>query len=96
MYITHSHLNQLVKGSLAEGETFGDFSLSLPMGSHTMDVTIETLDADGAVLFSKTVNDVPLRRNSITTLTGAMYSPAATTATFTLNTDWLPGNSVNF
>ena len=70
--------------------------LFLASDEQTMDVTIETLDADGAVLFSKTVNDVPLRRNSITTLTGAMYSPAATTATFTLNTDWLPGNSVNF
>lgn len=70
--------------------------LFLASDEQIMDVTIETLDADGAVLFSKTVNDVPLRRNRVTTLTGAMYSPAAATATFTLSTDWLPGNSVNF
>lgn len=70
--------------------------LFLASDEQKMDVTIETLDADGAVLFSKTVPNVPLRRNRVTTLTGAMYSPAATTATFTLNTDWLPGNSVNF
>lgn len=70
--------------------------LFLASDEQKMDVTIETLDADGAVLFSKTVNDVPLRRNRVTTLTGAMYSPAAATATFTLSTDWLPGNNLNF
>lgn len=70
--------------------------LFLASDEQTMDVTIETLDADGAVLFSKTVPNVPLRRNRVTTLTGAMYSPAAATATFTLSTDWLPGNNLNF
>ena len=70
--------------------------LFLASDEQKMDVTIETLDADGAVLFSKTVNDVPLRRNRVTTLTGAMYSPAAATATFMLSTDWLPGNNLNF
>ena len=70
--------------------------LFLASDEQKMDVTIETLDADGEVLFSKTVPNVPLRRNRVTTLTGAMYSPAAATATFTLSTDWLPGNSVNF
>lgn len=82
-------------GEAGEKTSAIDF-LFLASDEQIMDVTIETLDADGAVLFSKTVSDVPLRRNSITTLTGAMYSPAAATATFTLNTDWLPGNSVNF
>ena len=36
-----------VKGSLAEGETFGDFSLSLPMGSHTM-VVVAYLSKEGS------------------------------------------------
>ena len=70
--------------------------LFLASDEQKMDVTIETLDADGAVLFSKTVPNVPLRRNRVTTLTGAMYSPAAATATFMLSTDWLPGNNLNF
>jgi len=82
-------------GEAGEKTTAINF-LFLATDEQIMDVTIETLDADGAVLFSKTVSDVPLRRNRVTTLTGAMYSPAAATATFTLNTDWLPGNSVNF
>ena len=83
-----------------EGETGQTTSainfLFLASDEQKMDVTIETLDADGAVLFSKTVPNVPLRRNRVTTLTGAMYSPAAATATFTLSTDWLPGNNLNF
>ena len=82
-------------GEAGEKTTAINF-LFLASDEQKMDVTIETLDADGAVLFSKTVNDVPLRRNRVATLTGAMYSPAATTATFTLNTDWLPGNNLNF
>ncbi|MBO4840497.1 MAG: FimB/Mfa2 family fimbrial subunit [Bacteroidaceae bacterium] len=82
-------------GEAGEKTTAINF-LFLAADEQTVDVTVETLDADGAVLFSKTVNNVPLRRNRVTTLTGAMYSPAAATASFTLNTDWLPGNSLNF
>jgi hypothetical protein len=82
-------------GEAGEKTTAINF-LFLATDEQTVDVTVETLDADGAVLFSKTVTNVPLRRNRVTTLTGAMYSPAAATTAFTLNTDWLPGNSVNF
>lgn len=82
-------------GEIGETTTAINF-LFLASDEQTMDVTIETLDADGEVLFSKTVPNVPLRRNRVTTLTGAMYSPAAPTATFTLSTDWLPGNNLNF
>ena len=82
-------------GEAGEKTTAINF-LFLATDEQIMDVTIETLDTDGTVLFTKTVSDVPLRRNRVTTLTGAMYSPAAATTAFTLNTDWLPGNSVNF
>ena len=68
----------------------------LATDEQTVDVTIETLDADGAVLFSKTVNDVPLKRNRTTTLTGAMFSADATAGSFTLNSDWLPNNNLDF
>lgn len=33
---TEAYKHEQVKGSLEEGETFGQFSLSLPMGSYTM------------------------------------------------------------
>ena len=95
--IDNTGLSNTVGGSGATGYTTTATNfLFLATDEQTVDVTIETLDKDGAVLFSKTVNDVPLRRNRVTTLTGAMYSPAAATASFTLNTDWITGNSVDF
>lgn len=95
--LDNTGFSNTVYGMGETGETTSALNfLFLASDEQKMDVTIETLDADGAVLFSKTVNDVPLRRNRITTLTGAMYSPAAATATFMLSTDWLPGNNLNF
>lgn len=95
--LDNTGFSNTVYGEGNTGETTSALNfLFLATDEQKMDVTIETLDADGAVLFSKTVNDVPLRRNRVTTLTGAMYSPAAATATFTLSTDWLPGNNLNF
>ena len=72
-------------------------ALFLAADEQTMDITVQTLDASGNVLFSKVVKNVPLKRNRQTTLTGAMYSPAAISAgSFTVNTDWLPTNTVEF
>jgi hypothetical protein len=63
-----------------------------------MDVTIETLDAaDGNVLFSKTITDVPLKRNRMTTLTGAIYSSVNVTgSSFQIDSDWIDAENVNF
>lgn len=95
--LDNTGFSNTVYGTGETGETTSAINfLFLASDEQTMDVTIETLDADGEVLFSKTVPNVPLRRNRVTTLTGAMYSPAAPTATFTLSTDWLPGNNLNF
>ena len=71
--------------------------LFLATDEQTMDVTIETLDAEDNVLFSKTITDVPLERNRQTTLTGAIYSSAAVSArSFQINSDWLTENNVAF
>lgn len=70
--------------------------LFLATDEQTMDVTIETLDAGGNVLYSNTVLDVPFKRNKITTVTGPMYSGSAKES-FLLNTDWItPGETVSF
>lgn len=71
-------------------------ALFLATDEQTMNITIETLDEDGNVLFSKTVPNVPLKRNRETTLTGAMYSASASAGSFQLNADWLTGNGVSF
>ena len=62
--------------------------LFLKNDEQTMNITIETLDDDGNVLFSKVVSNVPFKRNRITSLTGSMYSPGSVSATFSVETDW--------
>ena len=61
-----------------------------------IDVTIDALDADGAVLFSKTVENVPFKRNRLTKLTGAMYTNDAVSTTFQVETAWLTDYNMNF
>lgn len=62
----------------------------------TMNITIEVLDSDENVLFSKTVNNVPLRRNRETTLTGKIFTAGTSEAALQLETSWLQGNTVEF
>ena len=61
-----------------------------------INITIEVLDASDNVLFTKTVNNVPLRRNRQTTLSGAIFTAGTSGAAFKLETSWLPGNTVEF
>ena len=70
--------------------------LFLASDEDTIDVTIETLDEDGNMLFSKTVANVPFKRNRITKLTGAMYTNDAISGSFQLETDWLQDQEVSF
>lgn len=71
----------------------------LATDEQTMDVTIETLDAEGNTIFSTLVSNVPFKRNRITRLTGAMYdvSASATAGGFQVNTAWLDDvDPINF
>ena len=71
--------------------------LFLATDEQNINVTIETLDADGAVLFSKTVNNVTFKRNRVTKLTGAMYTNEALSGSFQVDSDWLtPEDDVTF
>lgn len=62
----------------------------------TTDITLDVLDTDNQVLFRKSIPNVPLKRNRQTTLSGALFSPSATTATITLETDWIPAITVTY
>lgn len=74
-----------------------NYFLFLISDEQTMNVTIETLDAEENVLFSKTIEDVPFKRNRVTTLTGAMYSATASATSFQLNTEWIdPEDDIEF
>ena len=71
--------------------------LFLATDEQATDVTIETLDADDNVLYTKTVTDVPLKRNRWTILTGPLFTNASVSAgSFQVNTDWLTSENVNF
>ena len=62
----------------------------------TMDITIEVLDPDENVLFTKVVPNVPFKRNNVTTVSGPVFTTASSAFGITLNTSWGPGYSVTF
>ena len=72
------------------------FLTSADDAEEKIDITIEVLDASDNVLFTKTVNNVPLRRNRQTTLRGAIFTASTSAAAFQLETDWLEGKTVDF
>ena len=68
----------------------------LATDEQTMTITLEVLDAQDQVLITKVIPNVPLKRNRKTTLRGPLFTPAASTASFLLETSWLEGATVNF
>ena len=95
--ITNTGFNNTVGNSANVGATSSSSTcLFLATDEQTMDVTIETLNADGAVLFSKTVPNVSFQRNRKTILTGAMYTNDAIGGTFKVETAWLADENMVF
>lgn len=68
----------------------------LASDQQTMNVTINVLDASSNVLFSKVVNDVPMKRNRCTVLSGKLFSTDATASGFTIDADWIDDYNVDF
>ena len=95
--ITNTGFVNMVGNSASVGSTSTSLSfLFLATDEQNINVTIETLDADGNTLLSKTVNNVPFQRNRVTKLTGAMYTNEALSGTFQVETAWLDEYSANF
>ena len=69
--------------------------LFLATDEETLDVSFTVLDANNQVILSKTIADVPFKRNRITTLSGQMFGTQLSTG-FTVETDWLDGPTINF
>lgn len=95
---TNAGFVNLVEHSESAGSTtYTGGMLFLTNDSQTMDVTIETLDANSQVVFTKTITDVPMKRNRVTKLTGAVYSGSSVSASsFQIDETWLEGYNVNF
>ena len=95
--ITATGLINTVGNSASVGATSTSSTmLFLNTDEQDIDVTIETLDADGNTLFSKTIEDVPFKRNRVTKLTGAMYTNTGLAGTFQVETAWLDEHNANF
>ena len=61
-----------------------------------MDITLEVLDNDNQVIISKVIQNVPFKRNRMTALRGPVFTPAATTVSFTLEEDWINDYDFDF
>ena len=74
--------------------TIGSY-VFLTGNTQTMDITIETLDANDEVVFSQVVHDVPFKRNRVTRLHGALFSASVASA-IQVETAWENEEVVNF
>ena len=87
--ISNGGFSNTVVTSASAGSTSSSISyLFLATDEQEVDVTIETQDADGNTLFSKTVPNVPFKRNRVTKLTGAMYTNNSVSGAFQVETAW--------
>lgn len=83
-----------ISKNVGEKTTTGSY-VFLAADEQAVDLTIEVLNSGGTAIFTKQVGDVPLKRNRLTTLTGAMYTNKGNAA-FLVNTDWETGDPINF
>ena len=95
--LSDAGFSQVFNPSAAVGTTINVSACPfLITDEETMTVTLSALDASDNVLITKTVPNVPFKRNRTTILTGAVYTPGVSTAGFQLETEWLDSETVNF
>jgi hypothetical protein len=70
--------------------------LFLSTDEQKMDVTIQMLDAQDNPLYTKHISDVPFQRNRVTKLTGSLYTNESLSASFQIDSDWLPAYEASF
>lgn len=79
------------EGAASTSTTF----LFLNSDEQNVDVVLDVLNANGESISHKVVNNVPLKRNRATILTGSLYNASAG-SDFTVNTEWLTSYNMNF
>ena len=95
--LTNTGFSNTLKGSGLNNDDVAQVGtyVFLQSDEQTMNVTIDVLDKDKNVITHREVNNVPLKRNRTTKLTGLLFS-ASLTSTFQVNADWLPEEEVSF
>jgi hypothetical protein len=82
--------------SVGQKVTVGNYAF-LSTDEQTMDITLQVLDEDDNVLISRVVSDVPFKRNRKTVLKGPLFTPSsASNVSFTLETDWLTQEVIEY
>ena len=95
--ITNTGFANTVGNSASVGATSTSSTcLFLATDEQNIDVTIETLDVDENVLFTKTITNVPFKRNRKTFLTGSMYTNTGVGGSFQVETAWLTEENGTF
>jgi len=86
--------SQINNPSTAVGAPIGVTSyVFLTSDEETMDVTIEALNNNNVVLYSKTLQNVTFKRNRMTRGQGTVFSTTSS-AGFQLETDWLTDSNI--
>lgn len=78
------------------GKTNLGGSLFLATDEQNVDILVEMLNSNGDVLYSRSAQNVPLKRNRVTSLTGTLFSNTGVSSSFQVNAEWITGISVNF
>ena len=82
--------------SAAEGATSTSTTfLFLNSDEQNVNVVLDVLNASEESISHKVVNNVPLKRNRVTILTGSLYNATAG-SDFTVNTEWLTSYNMYF
>lgn len=71
-------------------------SLFLATDEQNIDILVEMLNENNEVLYSRSAQNVPLKRNRVTSLTGTLFSNTGVSSSFQVNAEWISGISVNF
>lgn len=95
--LTDAGFSNTVAITSAAGKTSTSNSyLFLSTDEQKMDVTIQMLDAQDTPLYTKHITDVPFQRNRVTKLTGNLYTNESLSASFQIDSDWLPAYEASF
>lgn len=95
--LTDEGFTQVNSPATAVGKTINVACLLyLFTDEETMGVTIEALDADDNVLFTKSFAEVEFKRGYKTTIKGPIFTAGASSVGFNLNPDWGTGETYTF
>lgn len=85
-----------IKKPVGQTVSVGNYAF-LPIDEKVMNIKLEVLDASKNVLCTKVVPNVSMKRNRKTILKGLLFTPSsASSASFTIETDWLAEEIVEY